>query len=736
MPGRKMLGILSSGLLFLASTSPVLLGQANRSGTLRGTVTVADQNAPMHNATVLIVQLGRAVQTNLEGKYEFKDVPTGTYEVMSHLHALTDEKRTVEIVAGQIATLDFKLSLLPVHEEITVTATGREETTFDSLQAVTTLDTLKLAEKNATSLGEVLQNEPGVAKRSFGPGNSRPVLRGFDGDRVMILEDGMPTGTLSSQSGDHAEPMDAATLDRVEIVKGPATLLYGSNAIGGAVNAVTEHHLLHEHAHEGISGFSTINGGTNNMQAGASAGFEYGYKKWLLWGTGGRQVAGDYHSPIERVLNSATNLSDGTLGFGWFGHKPFFNLSYGIERGRFGVPYSSRFEEEGQGDSEVDETFTRQHVRLNAGVQHLESWVEKFRLALNFSRWMHQEMDNGEIGTAFDNKIFAYRGTFEQRKLGRLTGTFGFSGLHRDYLSVGVEALAPPVKQNGVAVFTLQEVDLKKVKFQFGGRLDHNRFDPLGLPHRSFTGFSGAAGVRVPLWKGGAFVTNYTHSYRSPAIEELYNDGPHVGNLAWEIGDPNLRREKAEGVDLSLRHAAERVRAEANFFYYRLSDFVYMALTGEIRDGLRVAAYSQANSRFLGSEARVDVALHPSLWLNLGTDTVDAKLTATNTPLPRIPPRRGRIGFDYRYKYLSIKPELVVADSQDKIYPTETRTPGYTVINLNTSYMIPRAHSAHVFSVTAFNLGNRLYRNHLSFIKDLAPEIGRGVRFTYTFRFF
>jgi iron complex outermembrane receptor protein len=229
---------------------------------------------------------------------------------------------------------------------------------------------------------------------------------------------------------------------------------------------------------------------------------------------------------------------------------------------------------------------------------------------------------------------------------------------------------------------------------------------------------------------------NYTHSYRSPALEELYNHGPHVGNLAFEIGNPNLRREKADGLDLSLRHSTERLRTEANFFYYRLSDFVFMALTGEIKHGLQVVRFDQGNSRFLGSEVRADIVLHPNLCLILGLDEVNAKLTATHTPLPRIPPLRGRVAFDARYKYLSVKPEVVMASSQDKIYPTETRTAGYTIVNLNASYMVPRAHSAHVFSITAFNLGNRLYRNHLSFIKDLAPEIGRGVRFSYTFRFF
>ncbi len=345
-------------------------------------------------------------------------------------------------------------------------------------------------------------------------------------------------------------------------------------------------------------------------------------------------------------------------------------------------------------------------------------------------------MEGEEVATTFDNRTLNYRGTFDQHSIGPLLGSFGFQGVHRNYSASGEEALAPPVTHNGIAAFTLQEVNLERVKLQFGARLDHTRYDPIGLPPRSFTGFSGAAGIRVGLWNHGALVTNYTRSFRAPALEELYNYGPHIGNLAFEIGNPDLVGEQGHGVDVSLRHSSQSLRAEGNLFYYRLSDFVFMALTGETRHGLRVVNFNQGDSRFFGAEAALDVALHPNLWLNLGMDSVNARLTKLDTPLPRIPPLRGRLGLDARYRGLSVKPELIMASAQDRIFPTETPTAGYTVVNLDASYIIPHQHTAHVFSVTAFNLGDRLYRNHLSFIKDLAPEIGRGVRFNYTLKFF
>jgi iron complex outermembrane receptor protein len=376
-----------------------------------------------------------------------------------------------------------------------------------------------------------LEGEPGVAKRSFGPGSSRPVLRGFDGDRVLVLNDGLATGTLSSQSGEHAEPVDATSLDRLEIVKGPATLLYGSNAIGSVVNTIAEHHTLHEHPHQGVRGHITTGANSINAQGMASAGFEYGRDKWMLWGSSSRQDASDYSSPLGRVENSETRQTSASLGFGWFGRKPFFSLTYSVHDGRFGVPFAGSFHHhddaeeehhhEGAKAARVHETYTLQNTRLNTGARKLKSFVERFRISANFSRWIHRELENSAIATTFDNRALNYRVTFDQKKLGPLRGSFGFQGLHRDYTAQGEEALSPPVKQDNVALFTLEEVELERVKLQFGGRLEHNHYDPLGLVSRSFIGLSGAAGVRVPLWKRGAVVSNYTHSYRSPALEEL-----------------------------------------------------------------------------------------------------------------------------------------------------------------------------------------------------------------------
>jgi iron complex outermembrane receptor protein len=720
-------------LLFIIAIAA--LSPAQTTGTLRGVVRMDATGDPVHGATVAIVQLQRSTESNDDGVYEFPQLPPGLYDVTIHMDAFSDERRRVQVTAGTTATADFNLKLSAIRQQITVTASGREQSTFDSFQAVTSLDSLQLAEKAAPAIGEVLDRQPGVAKRSFGPGPSRPVIRGFDGDRVLILQDGVRTGALSYQSGDHGEAIDASSLDRLEVVKGPATLLYGSNAVGGVVNAVTRHHAAHEHPHEGLRGFVSGAGGSANGHGGGNAGFELGRRKWLAWAGAGGQRTGDYSTPLGRIENSHTRTSNAHGGFGRYGDQAYFNFGYGFDDARYGIPPAS--EEEGGEHGDVDIALRRHNLRFNGGFRNVNSWLDAFRLTFNYSQYRHREIEStGALGTLFENRQFVYRGSFEQKKLGRLSGSFGFWGMHRDYEAIGEEALAPPVKQNAFAVFGLEEVNIERLRLQFGARVEHNRYDPLGLEARSFTGLSGSAGVHVGLWRGGAFVANYIDSYRAPALEELYNHGPHPGNATFEIGNAALGRERSHGLDLSLRHASSRVRAEVNLYRYDIRDFVFLAPTGEIEDDLFVADYRQGDARYTGAEAQLDLGAHPNLWLNLGMDYVDAQLKNSSTPLPRIPPLRGRLGVEARWKSLAVKPEVVLASAQHQIFPTETRTAGYTLVNLGASYTVARQHYVQVFSVQAFNLGDRLYRNHLSFIKDFAPEIGRGIRFTYTLRFF
>ena len=725
--------LITSALFSLLLCAAAFAQGPATAGIVRGVVRVEPSGAAARNAVVTVAELRRSVLTDDGGAYEIGDVPAGRYQIIAHLDRVPDVVKTVEVAAG-VNSVDFMLTLAPVSEQVTVTASGSAEAVNSSYHSVTSVGALELSQRNPISIGEALEYQAGVANRSFGPGSGRPVIRGFDGDRVLVLQDGLRVGGIASQSGDEVEPIDVLSLDRVEIVKGPATLLYGSNAIGGVVNGVSTNDVYQP----GLSGYLTTFGGTNARQAGVSGGFKYGAGNFLFFANGGGQRASDYSTPAGKVLNSFARAGNFGGGAGWFPRRGWLVFNYNYDRRRHGIPVEPD-------ELDFESLHERRHsFQLKGGVRGWSGFVEGGDFAVSYNdygaREFEFESDENvtELESVATNKNFNYRASFNQERRGVFSGTLGFSGFTRDYESVGEEAPAPRTKQNSFAAYALERVDLERVGFQFGGRVEQNGYNPAGdFRDRNFVGFSGSAGLRVPLWDGGSFVANYQRSFRAPALEELYNNGPHPGILVFDIGNPNLKAEQGDGIDLSLRHSSGRVRFEGSLFYYNLRNFVFPAFTGltDEESHLPIVNYAQGNSRYAGTEASIEARVLRGLWLDAQVDYVRAELTQQNKPLPRIPPLRGRLGLDWRYRAFSLRPELVLANRQTRVFDNETPTAGYAVFNLDASYTFATKRASHILTFGARNLGDVLYRNHLSFLKEIAPEMGRTVRLNYALRF-
>jgi iron complex outermembrane receptor protein len=718
-------------LAVLMLVQPMTAFSAN--GSIRGVVKVGPSAIPARNASVTIAELRLTVLTDADGSFAVPNVPAGRYQIIAHLDRVPDVVKTVEF-SGNDLTVDFELTLAPVSEQVNVTASGSAEAINSSYQPVIAVSALELAQANPVSVGEALEYQLGVAKRSFGPGSGRPVIRGFDGDRVLVLQDGLRLGGIASQSADEVEPLDVLSLDRVEIVKGPATLLYGSNAIGGVVNGISTSDTYQP----GLSGYLTAFGGTNGSQAGTSGGFKYGVKSFQIFASGGGQKADDYSTPLGTVLNSFARTGNFSGGAGWFPRQGWLVFDYSNDRRIHGLPAK-------KGEVDFESLKERRHsIEVKGGLSDLDGFIEGTSFAISYNDYKAREFEfeSDENVTELDavatNKNLNYRATFNHRRHGKLSGTFGFSGFTRDFLSVGEEAPAPRTRQHVFAAYDLERVDFEHVGFQFGARVEQNGYDPEGeFRGRNFVGFSGSAGIRVPLGVGASFVANYQHSFRAPALEELYNNGPHPGILTFDIGNQNLKAERGEGVDVSVRHNTERARSEVSVYYYNIRDFVFQAFTG-LKDedsGLPIIEYSQGTSRFVGVEAGIEARVIPTFWVNGKLDYVRAELAAGNKPLPRIPPLRGTLGVELRYKSLIIKPEAVAARRQGRVFDNETETAGYAIFNVNASYTFVTGRVANIISVGGHNLGDTLYRNHLSFIKEIAPEAGRTVRLNYSLRF-
>ena len=252
---------------------------------------------------------------------------------------------------------------------------------------------------------------------------------------------------------------------------------------------------------------------------------------------------------------------------------------------------------------------------------------------------------------------------------------------------------------------------------------------------RQFVGASASIGMHADLGAGNALVANLTRSHRAPAIEELYNFGPHVGTLSFDIGNPDLDPESTVGLDLSLRHRGERVRGDLNFFVYDIDNFIFGNRSGAELENLPVYNILQGDSRFIGFDAQGSFRLAGQAWATVGVGRVDARLTATDEALPRIPPLRGTLTLDVPYRGFTLSPRIMFAAQQEEVFRGETATDGYAIVDIRASYVWPAQRTAHIVSFTASNLTNELYRNHTSYIKDLAPEMGRSIRANYTLRF-
>ena len=735
----------------------VISVHAQGTGSVQGTVTFSDGGAAVHGAVVLVVGAGLVALTAENGEFEIETVPVGTYEILAQRDHLTAARQTITVEAEHVTTVTFTLELSPVHEEVTVTATpGGGTTAFEAFNAITTLDSFELLTNVAGTLGDALENQPGVAKRSFGPGSSRPIIRGFDGDRVLIMEDGIGTGDLASQSGDHGVTIDPNGLERIEVVRGPATLLYGSNAVGGVVNAVTPHESYRDSMVEGTRGQLSADAGTANRQAGTNASLQHASGDLMMWAGGGARRSDDYETPEGTIENSETRLTTGRAGVGYFGERLFASGGFTLEDSRYGVPFAGELHDE-EAEVFIDIDSQRRVGRFDVGMQNVGTNVlDAFRVVVNVIDWGHDEIEIADgterVGTKFNNRTYVMRAEFDQRQTATLSGKYGVWTKFRNYVATGEEALAPPTDQTAFAAFGYEELAFGPHRLQLGGRVERNAYtvdprtesdhaenggvDPPEVRDRDFTGMSASVGFQTDLGEDATFVTNVTRSYRAPALEELYNFGPHVGNLLFEIGNPDLERESTLGLDLSVRHQSTRLRGDFNVYVYDIDNFVFAAVTDEVIDGLSVAEYLQGDSRFIGFDAKGSVRVGEQVWVNLGLGLVDAKLTRTNEALPRIPPLRGQLSVDVSYRGFTITPEWIFASKQDRVFRDETETDGYSVLNMRASYVWPKQHMVHILSVAGYNLTNELYRNHTSFIKDLAPEIGRGVKFGYSLRFF
>ena len=655
-------------------------------------------------------------------------------------------------------------------DEVVVTASPLGRTLFELVQPVSVLQGDRLTLALQPTLGETLSRVPGVSSTYFGPAASRPIIRGLDADRIRILQNGSNTVDASATSVDHAVTFDPVSVQSIEIVRGPATLLYGPNAIGGVVN-VLDNRIPDERIAETVRGSIEGKYGSVNTERGGAFTLEGGVGGFAWHLEGYKRATDELHIPgfarSERlrrldplpagekeardVLPNSDLRTEGLSG----------GASYVWDGGYFGVAYSGFHINYGTvAEREVTIDMEQRRFDFRGAFFAPFAHVKAVRYSLGVSDYEHTEFEGALVGTKFENE--GYDGRFEltHEKLGPFEGAIGYQTEKSDFSALGEEAFVPPVETVVNSVFLFEEAAFDPFRVQFGVRYDHITVDSSTSEgfgpgqSRTFDNVSASAGLIYTPVEGYAIALNAAFTQRAPTYQELFANGPHVATNAFEIGDPGLGTEKAFSLDLSLRKRTGRVTGAVSVFYNHFTDFIGQFANGEVvageEDDLPVYVYRATDAEFFGGEAEVTFHLlepateapasgkdgktlvapapvRPLLDLEFKADYVHATDTQTHDPLPRIPPFRASAALNWQHDRFSAGIEGQYNARQNRTSELELPTDSYFLLNASVGYRATLRGTEANFYVKGVNLTDAEARLHTSFLKDIAPLGGRGL---------
>jgi iron complex outermembrane recepter protein len=659
-------------------------------------------------------------------------------------------------------------------ETPTVVVTGNPlgSQLFDLSTPVSLLSGQNLLLQSQSTLGETLAKLPGISASYFGPNASRPVIRGLDADRVKIMQDGIEMFDLSALSPDHATTVDPLVIDRIEVVRGAATLLYGGSAIGGVVNVIDNR--IPETAINGVNGRFQMKTGSVDDERSGSLVLEGGNGKFAFHVDANSrrnenlEINGFARSDRQRLLDDPTQAqpngtlpnSHGKASGGAAGASVTFDSGYlGLSYSSFDALYGVVAEPDVTIDMNSETWNLAGELRTDKGL------IESIKFKHGNTDYQHVELDAGAPGTLFASKGSETRVEALHQKIGGFRGAIGVQFSDNEVSAIGAEALLPRVETSGRAVFFFEQTEIGNLTLNFGGRIDKTelksagggpidpstllpRFDPAQT--RSFSARSTALGAIYKLSANYALAANIAHTERAPSYTELYANGPHVATGQYEVGNAAFAKERSNGVDMQLRWRSGAHSASVGAFHSRFGNYLIARNSGNMRgadgelnpddldgDGvadvsgeelLPEAAFGAVRAKHRGFEAEAKFRLMDAatrLDLNLRGDYVRANNSDTGEALPRIMPLRLGGGLEWTVGAINARIDAHHAFKQNRVSANELPTDAYTVVDASVIYNFggPR------FKLEAFGKVSNMFdaEVHSSILKDIAPLPGRGL---------
>lgn len=734
---KKKLHLFSVLLLVVVlSANPDTLYSQSVSPALEGVVTDRASGEPIPGATIVLNELSRAQSTDLSGRFQFDSVPAGSYSIT--IRSLGYIRLTVDVNHPSDIPIEIGMEAsLILGEEVIVTSSpiGRSI----QYQPAQAFNLESLQRSAAPSLGEILDGNPGVSTRSFGSAPARPVIRGMDGDRVLVLQNGERMGDLSSTAVDHAVALDPLAMDRVEVIRGPASLLYGSSAVGGVVNLFSSD--MPREWNPGTKGSVATHLATVNDMGAGLVRLQHGTDSFAATGRVIYRSGGDLRTPEGRLPDtSIENLSYG----GGFGYRTGnFETSFSVN----GMDYTYGLPEE------IDDPDERVEIRMNRmnlqsiSTLRMNGFFEHAELRIQYSNYGHDEFEieteadgslEEELEISFDQQTLSSSLILRHRPLGTMEGAIGLS-VNRTKLQVGgAEALTPNAEGFFVAGYLYEQIDLgRRLTMKAGFRSEYKETrvltnelftNPSDFQDRNDLIFSGAAGLNFrpsSNWETGLQISR---AYRTPTIEELYSDAVHLAAGSYDIGDPTLGNEISVATDAFLEYRSGRLFTGLALFYNRIDNFVEFSPTGRIHEpsGLPIFEYGSKNAHFYGFEAELKTYLTDRIQVGFGFDYVRAEETVgVKNPIAFIPPSKTTFTLTYDPDTWWIGTRVRIAGKQNRVAENEDPTDGYVLAGLDGGYRLGRGLS---FAFRIDNLFNTPYRDHLSRVENRnSPMPGRNI---------
>ena len=643
--------------------------------------------------------------------------------------------------------------------EVRVSASGLGQPGSEMTTPVSVLEGQELVLRREATLGETLAGEPGIHSSHFGAGASRPVIRGMDGPRIMVLSDGAELHDASTISPDHAVAVEPMLATQVEVLRGPSALIHGGGAMGGVVN-ILDHKIPTAIPEKGYEGSVEMRWGSGAREKAGAFSLTGGAGQIAVHAEGLARDADDYRvgrgwGAGGRVAGSFNRTDTGSLGLSWIGSQGYVGAAYTRQASRYGLPGHSHSHglegchphgehlhcgghddhdheghahgpEHSEGGVPVVDLVS-ERVDVRGELRQPFGGVAALRFRVGVTDYRHDEIEHGAVTTTFGNQAHDARVELEHLPVAGLRGVVGLQTTRRKFSAEGEEAYVQPTETRRHSLFVLEEYRWRDWRFE--GAVRHERQTaaaPTSGIERRHSGTSASLGAVWQLAPGYQLATSLTHSSRLPAAQELYAQGLHMATSTYEQGNAALQREKSRAWDLSLRKTRGAITFGVSAFQHRVDHYIYGRTLDE-HDGLQLLQYSQADARFTGFEGHVRQRLN-SIWgVTLFGDTVRARL-GDGMPLPRIPSARAGLRLDARWSGWQGMAEWVQVGRQRRVAEFESATAGYGMLNLSASYQMHTAGGTPwQIYIKARNLTDRLAFAHTSFIKSAAPLMGRNV---------